>query len=111
MQTRDDLTAQERQVALLARDGMSNIEIDARLFLSHAHAKHLGECSPNWGLAQAELVTAPNSGSELVPAARCGESFPRRAVAGVLADVTGGFHEDPRRRATLSGRGPARGSA
>jgi ATP/maltotriose-dependent transcriptional regulator MalT len=33
-ETRDDLTAQERQVALFARDGLSNPEIGARLFLS-----------------------------------------------------------------------------
>ena len=34
METRDDLTAQERQIAEFARDGLSNPEIGARLFLS-----------------------------------------------------------------------------
>jgi len=34
METRDDLTAQERQIAELARDGLSNPEIGSRLFLS-----------------------------------------------------------------------------
>ncbi|HEY8626163.1 MAG TPA: AAA family ATPase [Solirubrobacteraceae bacterium] len=39
-ETRDELTAQERQIALLAREGLSNPEIGTRLFISPRTVKY-----------------------------------------------------------------------
>jgi DNA-binding CsgD family transcriptional regulator len=67
-ETRDDLTAQERQVAELARDGLSNPEIGARLFLSRRTVQyHLGKVFGKLGIrTRNELARAlARSGSEL----------------------------------------------
>jgi DNA-binding CsgD family transcriptional regulator len=51
VETRDDLTRQERQIAELARDGLSNPEIGARLFLSPRTVEwHLGHVFMKLGI-------------------------------------------------------------
>ncbi len=67
-ETRDDLTAQERQIAELARDGFSNPEIGARLFLSRRTVQyHLGKVFGKLGIrSRNELASAlAGSGSGL----------------------------------------------
>jgi DNA-binding CsgD family transcriptional regulator len=71
VETRDDLTAQERQIAQLARDGLSNPQIGARLFLSPRTVEwHLRKVFAKLGVrSRWELANAlPSSDAQLVPA-------------------------------------------
>ena len=48
----DDLTALERQIAGLASEGLSNVEIGARLFISARTAQyHLGKVFTKLGIS------------------------------------------------------------
>jgi DNA-binding CsgD family transcriptional regulator len=70
-ETRDELTAQERQIAQLARDGLSNPEIGARMFLSPRTVEwHLRKVFTKLGItSRRELARVlPGPASDAVPA-------------------------------------------
>jgi ATP/maltotriose-dependent transcriptional regulator MalT len=71
VETRDDLTAQERQIARLARDGLSNPEIGARLFLSSRTVEwHMRKVFTKLGIrSRRELANAlAGPDSQAIPA-------------------------------------------
>jgi ATP/maltotriose-dependent transcriptional regulator MalT len=65
VETRDDLTAQERQIAQLARDGLSNPEIGTRLFLSPRTVEwHLHNVFVKLGVSSRKELRGALRGSE-----------------------------------------------
>jgi DNA-binding NarL/FixJ family response regulator len=69
--TRDDLTPHERQIAELARDGLSNATIGARLFLSRRTVEwHLRHVFSKLGIqSRRQLASALQAADSKAPGA------------------------------------------